>query len=247
MADACATAMDPEWMGGGLSAGASRSGESDRVPCRTTRGRFVSTSPRRRCAGHHSAGGGWGPSSPRGRVTYRLRVQNEAGESADESPAIPDPAHSPSVALPPGRYRWRVEALDASGRVAAVRAPSGFAISSNAIEPPWIPAATLLARVPREQPRLMFPGAELESVRATLETTRRDAFPSLRQAAQKAIQLTPMSEPDYDRISDPAARRLAYTESFRQARRLDEAMVALALMYLLSSERRYGEAARPVC
>lgn len=186
----------------------------------------------------------WWPAGPRGRVTYRLRVQNEAGESAYESPVIPDPAHIPSVALPPGRYRWIVEALDVSGCVAAVRAPSGFVISSNAIEQPWIPAATLLARVPRERPRLMFPRAELESVRATLDTTRREAFQSLRHAAQEAIKLTPMPEPDYDRITDPATRRLAYVESFRYARRFDEAMVALALMYLLSGERRYGEAAK---
>ncbi len=186
----------------------------------------------------------WWRAGPRGRVAYRLRVLNEAGGCAYESPVLPDPAHIPSVALPPGLYRWVVEALDATGRVAAVRAPSGFVISSNAFEQPWVPAATLLARVPRERPRLMFPRAELESVRATLDTTRRVAFRSLRQAAEQAIRLTPMPEPDYDRITDPAARRLAYTESFRHARRFDEGMVALALMYLLSGERRFGEAAK---
>jgi len=186
----------------------------------------------------------WWPAAPRGQCRYRLRVRTEGGACIYESPTLDDPVHVPSVTFPVGRYRWEVEALDRSGRVAAVRAPSLFEIGTGAVAQPWVPAAALLARVPRERPRLRFPHAQLEEIRATLLTTRREAFASLKQAADQALKLQPMPEPDYDRITDSAARRLAYTESFRYARQFDEGMAALALMYRLTGERRYGEAAK---
>ncbi|MCX7819952.1 MAG: heparinase II/III family protein [Kiritimatiellae bacterium] len=187
----------------------------------------------------------WWPAGPRGRVRYRLRITDSRGAAVYESPALSEPVHVPSVVLAPGPYRWEVQALDAKGYVLAVRAPQTFVIASNAVAQPWVPASVLLARVPRERPRLLFPRAQLEAVRATLATTRREAFASLRGAADSALNLKPPSEPDYDKLSDPAARRLAYVEAFRRMRRYhDEGMTALALMYLLSGERRYGEAAK---
>ncbi|MCX7015120.1 MAG: DUF4962 domain-containing protein [Candidatus Sumerlaeota bacterium] len=189
----------------------------------------------------------WWPAGERGKVSYRLKIMDEKGMVAYESPAIPDPVHVPDRPLAPGQYSWIVEALDENGAVVDTRAAQHFSIGPNPIEQPWIPADQLLARVPREYPRLLFPKAKLDEARATLGTTRKEAFESLTRSANAALKLTPPPEPQYDKIEDPAERRLAYQKSFGELRKYhQEGMVNLALMYLLTGEKKYGEVAKAI-
>jgi len=137
--------------------------------------------------------------------------------------------------------------LGRDGHVLATRDPDRFAIAENATPQPWVPAPELLARVPLEHPRLLFPKAALPGVRATLKTTRREAFTTLKRNADAALKLTPPKEPTYDQLQDSAARRIAYTEAFREMRRYhDSGMVHLSLMYLLTGDRKYGEVAKAI-
>ena len=189
----------------------------------------------------------WWQAGQRGKVRYRLRVNDEKGRPAYESPLLEDPAHVPDRVLPAGAYAWTVEALDSDGRVTDTRESWPLAITNDAVGQPWVPPADLLARVPREHPRLLFPKATLPDVRATLSTTRREAFESLKREATRALKLTPPPEPDYDKLKDPAERRMAYSESFGLMRRYhDSGMVSLALLYALTGERKYGEAAKAI-
>lgn len=189
----------------------------------------------------------WWPAGKRGEVRYRLRVSIENGAPAYVSSVIEDPAHVPLQALPAGRYTWTVEALDREGKVRAAREPARFAIAEKAVLQPWTPAEDLLERVPRAHPRLLFPKAVVAEVRSTLDSTRREAFATLRRNADAALRLAPPPEPDYDKLEDDAARRIAYTESFRRIRQFhDGGMVNLSLMYLLTGERKYGEAAKAI-
>ena len=55
----------------------------------------------------------------------------------------------------------------------------------------------------------------------------------------------PPPEPYYDEIKDRAKRRLAYVASFANMRRYHlGAMQHTALMYALTGEKKYGEAAK---
>ncbi len=189
----------------------------------------------------------WWHAGRRGKVRYRLKIADAAGTAAYESPVIEDPAHVPTKVLPAGRYTWTVEALDAAGKVHDIRPPEAFAIAENAVAQPWVPAEELLARVPKDHPRLLFPKASLAEVRSTLTSTRKKAFDGLAGSAKSLLKLTPPPEPDYDKIKDPSERRLAYGESFALMRKYhDGGMMPLALMYMLTGERKYGDAAKAI-
>lgn len=189
----------------------------------------------------------WWRAGERGEVLYRLRISDAIDPPVYESPIIEDPAHAPDRALPAGDYTWTVEALDKQGAVLAVRAAQPFTINPGALEQPFIPAAELLSRVPREHPRLIFPAAQLDEIRATLTTTRKEAYARLKSEADRALKLKIPDEPDYDEIEDHAKRRLAYKETFGRLRKYHQSgMGPLALMYLMSGEEKYGEHAKAI-
>jgi hypothetical protein len=189
----------------------------------------------------------WWRAAPRGKAQYRLKVMDARAAVVYQSPSIDDPVHVPDRVLPAGCYQWTVEAIDAAEKLLDVRPPRSFTITSDAIPQPWVPAKQLLARVPAEHPRLLFPRAQLEEIRATLATTRREAYESLRRQADAALRLEVPPEPDYDKLPDRAQQRLGYAATFARMRRYhDSGMVNLALMYLLSGQRQYGERAKAI-
>ena len=76
---------------------------------------------------------------------------------------------------------------------------------------------------------------------------RAEAFECLKRKAESALTADPPPEPDYDRIEEPAERRLAYVDTFGEMRQFHiEDMRSLALTYMLTGERKYGEAARKI-
>ncbi len=187
----------------------------------------------------------WWRAAAKGELQYRLKVTAPSGAVAYQSPRLEDPVCVPDEVFPAGRYSWTVEALDAKDAVRDTWPQRSFVIAENAYAQPWIPPAELLARVPAEHPRLLFPKAMLGEVRATLTASRREAFESLRGQADRALQLKVPAEPDYDKISDGAERRLAYVRTFREMRRYHTGgMLDAALMYALTEEKKYGEAAK---
>jgi hypothetical protein len=187
----------------------------------------------------------WWRAAARGKVQYRLVVLGASGESVYTSPLLEDPVCVPDRVLPAGSYNWTVEAIDGRGEVADRWGPRHFTIAKEAYGQPWVSPEELLQRVGLEHPRLLFPKDRLAEVRATLGTTRKEAFKDLRRNAERALSLNVPSEPDYDRLTDPAERRLGYVRSFREMRRYHTSgMLHLALMYLLSGEERFGQKAK---
>ena len=189
----------------------------------------------------------WWRAGERGEVRYRLKIKDDADRTVYESPLLEDPAHAPEKVLAQGSYTWTVEALGRNGRLIDTRPPQKFTIAENAFEQPWIPPEKILARVPLEHPRLLFFGERLVETRDTLATTRNEAFRSLKSRADRALKLSVPAEPDYDKIRDRALRRTAYFDSFGRMRSYhDNGMVPLALMYLLTGEKEYGEKAKEI-
>jgi hypothetical protein len=187
----------------------------------------------------------WWRAASRGKASYRLRVLDAAGAEVFCSPMLQEPVCVPDKVFPRGNYSWTVEALDANQKVLDTTKVKRFQIADNPIPQPWVAAEELLARVPREHPRLLYPKARLEEIRATLATTRREAFESLKRAADSGLRKSPPPEPDYDEIHDPAKRRLAYVASFAEMRGYHlGAMQHTALMYVMTGEEKYGKAAK---
>ena len=178
---------------------------------------------------------------------YRLVIIGGSGERCYKSPLLDDPVHVPDRVLPEGKYSWFVEAVGPTGKVLDKWPVRSFTIAPNATAQPWIPAAELLARVPKEHPRLIFLKADLPVIRKTLKTTRKEAFASLKKVADENLSLTPPGEPTYDQLENPVDRTIGYYRAFQKLRRHhQDGMRPLALMYLLTGEKKYGEAAKAI-
>ena len=206
---------------------------------RPINGQHLDTSPPGFC---------WWRAGRRDAVFYRLSIRNSDQKQVHRSPRLRDPVYVPPVVLPAGRYTWIVEAHDARGDVVAERPAATFVIDPEAIALPWLEPAELLARVKPEHPRLLFPRAKLDEVRRSLNSSRKRAFDELRAIADRALQLAPMAEPDFDRfdvLTQYAERRTAYREAYSQFTRIYHGgALPMALVYLLTGEQRYGEAAK---
>jgi hypothetical protein len=180
-----------------------------------------------------------------GAATYDFRIEDHTGRIVYETKGLTDPVHVPARALPPGEYSWRVTALrDAPGGVLDTWGPRRFSLAAGAPEQPWIPADELLRRAPREHPRLIFLREDLDALRASATDTRREPVAGLLAHADRCLALDPPAEPAYDRLQERNERLMAYVECFRDFRRVvDGGMEPLALAYLFTGERTYGDAA----
>jgi len=190
----------------------------------------------------------WWRAAPRGKVKYQLRIENETGEMVYQSGLLGDPVHVPEKVLPAGKYYWSVDAMDRRGQVITTRKAEHFTIIENALELPWIEPEELLSRVPAEHPRLLFPGAKLQDIRASLNGSRNEAYMDLKKVADQALEFELMVKPDFDKFNietEYPTRRTAYRASYHEFTRIyNRGMVPMALMYQLSGEAKYGLAAK---
>lgn len=190
----------------------------------------------------------WWRAGPRDEVSYRLTIADASGQPVYRSAILRDPVDVPDRVLPAGAYTWTVDAVSKAGAVLATRPAQPFSIVPAARPLPWVAPQTLLARVPPEHPRLLFPKAGLPAVRATLGTTRRAAFEELRQHAESALALPLMKKPDFDKFDikkEYPARRTAYRAAYLEFTRIYlDGMTPMALRYLLTGETPYGERAK---
>lgn len=185
----------------------------------------------------------WWRAAGREACTYRLIIDAN-GRTVYKSPPTPDPVHLPSVVFPPGKYTWHVEAL-AGDSVQATSEIRRFTIVAGSAEQPWVDPQKLLDRIPHTHPRVLFLKDQLDEIRSTLDSTRAEAFGVLKKMADDSMSLKPYPEPDYDRIVDKSERRLAYQQTFQETRRVhDRGTRALALMYLLTGDKKYGDHAK---
>jgi len=188
----------------------------------------------------------WWRAAPAGDCAYRLVVCNVDGREVYRSEPLDDPVHVPTAVFPAGAYRWTVELL-VDGEVTDHWPTETFTILDDAVAQPWVDPAELLARVPKDRPRVLFTKAELDEVKATLSTTRAEAFASVMKLAGIFDGLSLPPEPTYDQLTDAAERRLAYRDAFVAFRKYhDGAMRHLALAWLLTAERRYGDCAKAI-
>ena len=189
----------------------------------------------------------WWLAAPEGEASYRLEVLSSGGRTIYEADGIAENIHVPDIVFPAGHYTWTIEAYDQSGFKKDTREFGSFSIATDAMADPWTPPADLLARVPKEHPRLLYPKDQLEVIRATLKTTRKEAYENLIRLADEYLGTEAPVEPDYDEIEDRALRALAYRVSFREMRGYHlGAMTNTALAYLMTGKKEYGETAKTI-
>jgi len=189
----------------------------------------------------------WWRAAASGEATYCLHVISADGDTIYSSSGLQDNNHVPDVVLPAGKYTWIVEAIDHNGQKKDSRVFGSFEIADDPAGNPWISADKLLSKVPRGHPRLLFPQDQLDEIRNTLKTSRKEAFTDLMRRAEIHLGKNAPPEPDYDRIEDHFERRLAYKVCFGNMRQYHlEAMMHTALAYLMTGRKEFGETAKTI-
>ena len=182
-----------------------------------------------------------------GATDYRLRIQSGAGSSVYEALTGSDPLHRPDKVLPPGPYRWDIQALGEGGAEGPWRGWHDFSIAEGAPELPMVDAADLLARVPREHPRILYSRENLEEIRATLTTTRKQAWAGLKKVADAALDGGVPEPPTYHLNEDRTKLLLEYVKYFQYFRRhVNNNLQTLSLAWLVSGDERYAAAAKKI-
>lgn len=182
-----------------------------------------------------------------GVAQYRVEIRRAGGDVVYKKEVGKDPVHLPNVILDAGAYEWDVVALDDAGKEAARRGVQRFSIPKGAPELPWVDPEELLSRVPEGHSRLLYPRAELDQVRATLETTRKRSWQACVRAADRALDTDAPQYPTYHKTEDDQTRRLEYVEYFRYIRGyIDRDLMNLSLVYLMTEEDKYADAAKRI-
>ncbi len=180
-------------------------------------------------------------------AAYRVLISDAGGQRTYSADAGPDPVFCPRRVLPPGAYTWDVIALDGSGKEIARRGARSFTIAQGAVLLPWIEPKELLSRVPGDHPRILFPRADLDRIRATLTSTRAKSWRTCLAAAEKALSKGIPEFPKYHLIEDAVTRRLEYQKYFGYFRGyVNGALMDLALAFLMTEKAKYANAAKRI-
>ncbi len=172
---------------------------------------------------------------------YVLEVSRSDGFHRGETTrfdGIAASAYVPQQPIGAGTWHWRAGVAIGDGRMAWSRARR-FGIADDARPWPMLAADELATRVPRDRPRLFFPGDALVRVRTEAAYALEDEYQRLLVEARRAVGQELPAEPGFVRAKGPT-RDAQFARVFRATRPPMDAMEACALAYLLSGDRRFG-------
>jgi len=181
----------------------------------------------------------------KGAATYAVQwADNAAFRGSTVRTAIPWSVYTHSAPLKPGTWYWRYRVTDATGVASSWSKTRRFVIPADATEFPQPTMDELKRRIPTGHPRLFVRNQDLPTLKSWIEGAGRDAWAKLRARADKALAAEPTSEPAVKASSsDPATNQFWWSNRVQTIRALHEAE-ALSFVWLLTGERRYGDAAR---
>lgn len=182
-------------------------------------------------------------------AAYRIEVAADAAfQQVIHEAACPWPAYCPPEPLTPGAYFWRYAAQDTAETLSGWSVARPFTITPELPEYPKPARAAIAARIPQAHPRLFLRPDEIAHFQELIAGPLADTWAALRKEADKHLQNPPdTSEPPlYPEGTERKGeewRKIWWGNRTRSVA-VGEAAATLALVYRLSGERRYGEAAR---
>ncbi|HIE51291.1 MAG TPA: DUF4962 domain-containing protein [Armatimonadetes bacterium] len=142
----------------------------------------------------------------------------------------------PKETLPPGRWFWRYGVETAKGPVYG--RPRPFTIPADARPFPFPDLDQVVKRVPKERPRLFFPGERLAKVRQLARGELRSAIEGLVRSCERVIGEELVAEPP---VPQSGPERV---HVMRTTRPPMDAMERCALAYLITGDPRFGQEAK---
>ena len=191
----------------------------------------------------------WWRAADYGRVDYKLFVYDRAGREFYVSESTLDPVCIPDKVFPQGEYSWVVKAYDANtGEEKAVRERMHFTIEANAHPLPRPDVQELLSRVPQTHPKLLFPRAELDELRAKLNGKNKEQYDLILEKANRGLGLDVLEDPVFHLITDRkdfAQKRTDYRVEYHSFGNMYlDAVEPMAFAYMVTGEQKYGDGAK---
>jgi hypothetical protein len=146
--------------------------------------------------------------------------------------------------LEPGTYLWRYRTAFKDGRLSDWSRVRRFTVPKEALIFPQPTMGEIRRRIPKGHPRLFLRPEDLPRLRTWAKGEGREIFEELIRQADRLLEAEPTPEPEVKAtIRDPETRRFWWSNRVQSLKACREAET-LAFAYLLTGDRRYGEAAR---
>ncbi|MCS7265268.1 MAG: DUF4962 domain-containing protein [Armatimonadetes bacterium] len=146
--------------------------------------------------------------------------------------------------LKPGTYFWRYRFVRKDGSMSEWSKIRRFVVSTNAVIFPQPTLDELKKRIPKEHPRLFLRPEEIPQLREWAKGEGRKIAEPLLREAERLLKGEPTPEPSIRAsLRDPQTRKHWWPNREQTLKACMEAET-LALAYLLTGEKRFGEAAR---
>lgn len=182
----------------------------------------------------------WKPGRSDNKTDLQVATDPQFNDLVIDLQGLTESLHLPERALPPGTYWWRWSAADGISEVFC------FDIGVDAVRFEVPPAREWLARLGTDHPRLHCRSEWLETVRDRACDEQPEATLELLAKADELLTLPhEIAEPPYlpDRNKDFEANRKIWFPTMWNTRKFVKGAEALALAYLITSDRGYGRAA----
>jgi hypothetical protein len=152
--------------------------------------------------------------------------------------------HAPLTA---GTYFWRYRFTNKKGETSNWSVVRKFTVPADAVEFPMPTRAQQRERVPQGRPRLFMRPEDLPRLRELAKGRLAEQFNELRAAADRLIAGNPTPEPEHlGSARDKENKELVkyWWPNRVQTEKACKEAETLAFVYLLTGEKKYGEAAR---
>lgn len=171
-------------------------------------------------------------------------ANNPRFENSTSVDRLPWSVYTHHRALAPGRYWWRYRIRTKDGALSPWSRARSFTVPPDATIFPQPTLEELRRRIPAGRPRLFVRAEDLPRLREWARGGGRAAWERLVARAGELASAEPTPEPAVRAsASDPATRQYWWSNRMQTIRALQEAEI-LSFAWLLTGERKYGEAAR---
>lgn len=181
-------------------------------------------------------------------VTYDFECSPDPDfKSAVARSNIPWNTWTPGEPLDPGKFHWRYRFRNGAGATSAWSVVRTVTVPASAAVFPMPDRSRQKERVPQGHPRLFLRPEDVSGLRELAAGREKAKFEALRAEAERLIRNGPTPEPEHlgsarDK-NNPEMVKYWWPNRTQTEKACMEAET-LAFVYLMSGERKYGEAAR---
>ncbi len=157
------------------------------------------------------------------------------------------PTYTHHSVLPVGKYWWRYYYVNKKGERSGPSLARSFILPNDAAPFPMPTRAEQRQRVPKGHPRLFMRPEDLPRLRELARTTLAAQFQQIKKTADQVIAAGPTPEPVHlgsarDKENDELVKY--WWPNREQTEKACKEAEIIAFVYLISQEKKYGEAAR---